>query len=176
MKKVSLFIAISIDGYISDINGSVDWLNGQSSNDNNIDTYSEFIKDIDTVIMGYNTYHQIVTELSPDEWVYNDLKSYVITHKSKTSSDKITFTKESPVELVKKLQKEDGKGIWICGGASIVQQLVNEDLVDEYYMTVIPTILGSGTRLFENNKLEIKLNLIKTQSYNGIVDLIYTRR
>lgn len=144
MKKISLFIAMSLDGYIADSNSSVDWLSGQSENEENIDTYSEFIQDIDTVIMGWNTYHQIVTELSPDEWVYDDFKSYVITHKSKKSSDKIIFTNESPIELVKKLKEENGKGIWICGGANIIQQLVNEDLIDCYYITVVPTILWFG--------------------------------
>ena len=167
MKKISLFIAMSLDGYIADSNSSVDWLSGQSENEENIDTYSEFIQDIDTVIMGWNTYHQIVTELSPDEWVYDDFKSYVITHKSKKSSDKIIFTNESPIELVKKLKEENGKGIWICGGANIIQQLVNEDLIDCYYITVVPTILGSGIRLFEKADHEIKLKLLKTQSYNG---------
>lgn len=74
------------------------------------------------------------------------------------------------------LKKEVGKGIWICGGASIVQQLVNEDLIDEYYITIIPTILGSGIKLFDKSDLEIKLKLIKTQSYNGMVDLVYSKR
>lgn len=73
---------MSLDGYIADSKGNVDWLNGQS-NDDNVDSYSEFAKDIDTVVMGFNTYHQIVTELSPNEWVYSDFKTYVITHKSK---------------------------------------------------------------------------------------------
>ena len=176
MKKVSLFIAMSLDGYIADNNGSVSWLTGQDTNDNNIDVYSEFVKNIDIVIMGWNTYQQIVTELSPNKWVYNDFKSYIITHKPKISSDKITFINESPIKLVKKLRKEDGKGIWICGGANVIQQLVNEDLIDEYYITIIPTILGSGIRLFEKSNHEIKLKLLKTQSYNGITDLIYTKR
>lgn len=176
MKKVSLFIAMSLDGYIADSRGSVNWLVGQGDDDDNLDTYSEFAKDIDTVIMGWNTYHQIVTELSPDEWVYNDFTTYVITHNRKTSSDKIHFTNENPIELVKKLQKENGKGIWICGGANIVRQLIAEDMIDYYYITVIPTILGSGIRLFEKANHEIKLRLLKTQSYNGITDLIYTKR
>ncbi len=176
MKKINLFIAMSLDGYIADSKGSVEWLNGQGDDSDTIDTYSEFVKGIDTVIMGWNTYHQIVTELSPDEWVYDDFKTYVVTHKPKTSSDKIFFANESPVELVKKLREEKGKDIWICGGANIIQQLVKEDLIDCYYITVLPTILGSGNRLFEQASHEIKLRLIKTQSYNGMTDLIYSKR
>lgn len=175
MKKISLFIAMSLDGYIADSKGSVHWLGGQG-NDDNIDTYSEFVKNIDTVIMGWNTYHQIAAELSPNEWVYNDFKSYVVTHNPKTSSDKIHFTNENPIELLKKLREESGKGIWICGGANLIQQLVREDIIDCYYITIIPTILGSGIRLFEKIDREIKLSLVKTQSYNGMTDLIYIRR
>ena len=69
MRKVSLFIAMSLDGYIADSKGGVDWLNGHGNYDENTDTYSEFAKTIDTILMGWNTYHQIVTELSPMEWV-----------------------------------------------------------------------------------------------------------
>lgn len=176
MKKISLFIAMSLDGYIADSNGSVEWLTGQGNDDDNIDAYSEFVKDIDTVIMGWNTYHQIVTELSPDEWVYDDFTTYVVTHKQKTSSEKICFVNETPVKLIKRLREENGKGIWICGGANLIQQLVRENIIDCYYITVIPTILGSGIRLFEKVDHEIKLRLLKTQSYNGMTDLVYTKR
>lgn len=176
MRKISLFIAMSLDGYIADSKGGVDWLVGQGNDDENIDAYSDFVKDIDTVLMGWNTYYQIITELSPNEWVYDDFTTYVVTHNKHASSDKIRFTDESPVELVKKLRKEIGKDVWICGGANLIQQLVREDLIDYYYITIIPTILGSGIRLFENAKHEIKLRLLNTQSYNGMTDLIYTRR
>ena len=176
MRKISLFIAMSLDGYIADSEGSVEWLTGQSNDDDNIDTYSDFVKDIDTVIMGWNTYHQIITELSPDKWVYDEFTTYVITHHKEISSDKIKFIDESPVELVKKLREENGKDVWICGGANIVQQLVKENLIEYYYITVVPTILGSGIRLFENTKREMKLRLLKAQTYNGMVDLVYTRR
>ena len=176
MKKVCLFIAMSLDGYIADSKGSVSWLAGQGNDDDNIDSYSKFVNDIDTVIMGWNTYHQIVTELSPDEWVYHDFTTYVVTHNPKISSDKIHFTNECPVELIKKLREENGKGIWICGGANLIQQLVKKDVIDCYYITVIPTILGSGIRLFEKADHEIKLKLLKTQSYNGMTDLIYIKR
>lgn len=176
MRKISLFIAMSLDGYIADKKGSVDWLNGQGNDEKNMDTYSEFSKTIDTILMGWNTYYQIVSELSPKEWVYNEFTTYVITHNEHTSSEKIRFVSIDPVDLVKRLKKENGKDIWICGGANLVQQLVNEDLIDYYHITVIPTLLGSGIRLFEHGKYEIKLRLLNTQSYNGMTDLIYVRR
>lgn len=176
MRKVVLFIAMSLDGYIADKHGNVDWLNGQSENEENMDTYSIFIKDVDTVVMGWNTYHQIVTELSPSEWVYDDMTSYVITHRESASTDKIVFTKKSTCDMVNELKQKQGKNIWICGGANIIQQLINADLIDEYYISVIPTILGSGIRLFGTIPGEIKLKLVHTQTYNGITDLIYTRR
>lgn len=176
MRKVVLFIAMSLDGYIADQNGNVDWLNGQSENEENVDTYSIFIKDVDTVVMGWNTYHQIVTELSPTEWVYADLTSYVITHKELSSTDRIIFTEKNTCDIVNELKQEQGKNIWICGGANIIQQLIKEDLIDEYYILVIPTILGSGIRLFGTIPEEIKLKLVHTQTYNGITELIYTHR
>ncbi len=176
MRKVVLFIAMSLDGYIADGQGNVDWLNGQNSNEENIDTYSMFIKNVDTVIMGWNTYHQIVTELSPTEWVYAGLTSYVITHRQISSTDKIIFTGNNPCDIVGELKQEPGKNIWICGGANIIQQLIKADLIDEYYISVIPTILGSGIHLFGTIQKEIKLKLIHTQVYNGITDLIYSRR
>ena len=78
--------------------------------------------------------------------------------------------------MLEKLKEENGKGIWICGGANLIQQLVREDIIDYYYITVIPTILGSGIRLFGDVDHEIKLRLLKTQSYNGMTDLIYVKR
>ena len=87
MRKISLFIAMSLDGYIADSKGGVDWLVGQGNDDENIDAYSDFVKDIDTVLMCWNTYYQIVTELSPNEWVYDDFTTYVVTHNKHASSD-----------------------------------------------------------------------------------------
>ncbi|GFI22458.1 putative protein YyaP [Lachnospiraceae bacterium] len=175
MRKISLFIAMSLDGYIADSKGSVDWLKGQGNDNENIDVYSEFVKNIDTILMGWNTYHQVVTELSPKEWVYNDFTTYVITHNEQTSSEKIRFVNMDPAYLIKSLKQKSGKDIWICGGANLIQQLVNEDLIDCYYITIVPILLGAGIRLFENAKQEIRLRLIHTRSYNGMTDLIYER-
>jgi len=175
MRKIVLFIAMSLDGCIADSSGGVGWLNGQGDGEN-LDVYSEFVKDIDTILMGWNTYDQITTELSPAEWIYGDFTTYVITHHERNSTEQIRFVNENPIDLLEKLKSEQGKNIWICGGANLVQQLIRHDLIDQYYISVIPTLLGSGIRLFGHMEKEIRLKLLKTQTYNGITDLVYTRR
>ena len=176
MRKIVLFIAMSLDGYIADPHGGVAWLGGESPGEDDMTSYQEFIKDIDTVILGASTYRQLVTELSPGAWVYPDFTSYIITHHPEQSTDQIRFTEESPAQLAARLKVEPGKDIWVCGGASIVRQLVQNDLIDRYYINVIPTILGGGIRLFDTSGQEIRLKLIQTKCYNGITDLVYERR
>ena len=176
MRKITLYIAMSLDGYIADSNGNVDWLSGQCDDIENANTYSAFIKDIDTVVMGWNTYYQVVTELSPDEWAYSQLTSYIITHRILPSTDKLKFVQENPCDLVQRLKRQPGQGIWICGGAEIIHPLIQADLIDEYYISIIPILLGSGIQLWKETGNKVKLKLIRTQSYNGITELVYTQR
>lgn len=176
MRKVILYIAMSLDGYISDKSGDVDWLVGDGSDIDNPGSYPEFLQTVDTVMMGYSTYKQIVTKLSPQRWVYPGKTSYVLTHNMLPSSNEIIFTDKAMDGLIMELKSKTGKNIWICGGASIVNQLIDYDMIDQYWITVIPTILGGGTLLFGNHEKELPLRLIATRSYNGMTDLVYMRR
>ena len=176
MRKVILYIAMSLDGYIADRKGNVNWLAGQDDAGEQIDTYGAFINEVDTVVMGWNTYRQSTTELSPEEWPYQGLTTYVITHRRQPSSADIRFVQEEPCSLVRRLREEQGRAIWICGGSRIIQPLVQEDLLDVYHISVIPTILGAGLPLFAEISQKIKLKLRSTQVYNGIVESVYVRR
>lgn len=100
----------------------------------------------------------------------------MITHRTLSATDCIRFVQDEPCALIRALKKEQGKGIWICGGRSIIQPLVQNGLIDEYYIAVISTILGSGVRLFGELPNEIRLRLIHAQVYNGISELVYACR
>lgn len=176
MRNVTLFIAMSLDGYIAGNDGNINWLHGQEPERDDMVSYDEFVKSIDTVIMGWNTYHQIAVELSPETWMYNDLKSYVLTHRELPATEQIEFVNRDVCELVVALKKEVGKDIWICGGANTIQPLIRGKLIDKFHISIIPTILGDGIRLFGTPGTETELKLVKTQSYNGITDVIYERR
>lgn len=176
MRETVLYIGMSLDGYIADCDGGVGWMGGQDPTDESAGSYPEFLHTVDTVMMGRNTYHQIVTELSPEEWVYAGLRSYVITHRTQPDADGIIFTNESPGALVDRLKVQPGRDIWICGGAELVHQLLREDKIDRFHIAVLPILLGSGIRLFGSDGRKIPLTLTGTQVYNGITELIYRKR
>lgn len=176
MRKVILYIAMSLDGFIADAKGGVDWLSGDGSDPEAPGSYDAFTQDIDTVIMGRNTYDQVTGELSPDAWPYEGLTTYVVTHRLLPDQPGIRFAADTPEALVRRLQAGDGKDIWICGGAQIAQTLLREDLIDRLQLTIIPTLLGDGVRLFDQLPQEQPLRLAHTRADNGMVELTYEKR
>lgn len=118
----------------------------------------------------------LIIKLSPHHWVYNEFKTYVVTHPVLPSSDKFIFFHENPVDLIKKLSNEQGKDIWICKEAQFIQPLLQQDIIDEYHLTIIPILLGSGIRLFDSYFHKFPLKLQKTQQDNGRVNLVYINK
>lgn len=178
MRKTILYIAVSLDGYIADSKGSASWIGGQDKDMEIEDTFTPFFSNVDTVIMGRNTYDQIVTELSPDQWPYEGATTYVLTHNAVSDdTENIRFKNMDVCRLVEELkQKSGGKDIWICGGANVARQLIAENQIDIYHLAVIPVILGSGIRLFSVSGPKIDLELTGTKEYNGIIEMTYRHR
>jgi len=174
MRQVTVLIAASLDGYIARRDGSIDWLHGQDVSGDDMVSYDEFIQNIDTVVMGWNTYHQIRTELMQEEWPYRGLTTYVMTHRKLLSAEEdIRFVDRDVCELVAELKRCPGKGIWICGGAGIIRPLLQGRMVDRLHISVIPIILGGGISLFGGVEQELPLRFVRSQSYHGITDLVY---
>lgn len=175
-RKVILYISQSLDGFIADNKGSVEWIIGNDKEYASDYGYEKFIEDIDTVILGANTYKQIKNELSPDKWVYENLQSYVLTNEKIKDTEAIKYVNMNIEKLINKLKQEKGKDIWICGGANLVNQCVKANLTDEYQITTVPIILGNGVRLFEENNKKINLEFKEIKEENGLIMGIYTKR
>lgn len=171
-RKVILYIAVSLDNYIARENGDVEWLSGDGSNPNADNGYEEFYKTIDVVILGKSTYDQVI---GWGEYPYKNCKSYVYTRKEVEDNEYVKFTNETPRELIAKLKEKQGKNIWIVGGADIVDIFLKEDLIDEFIIATIPTILGKGIPLFKENNKEIKLKLVESKIFDGIVQNYYVK-
>ena len=175
MRKIILYVAASLDGYMADSQKSVNWIKGQDDTAEMQDTFTPFFASVDTVIMGRTTYEQIVTELSPEKWPYSGAMTYVLTHRPMVDAEGIRFTSGNPCQLVNELRHRAGKDIWICGGADIISQLLKDDLIDVFHIATIPVILGGGVRLFAETDGMMNLRLTNTVNYNGIIETVYER-
>lgn len=176
MGKIVLYLAISVDGYLADEQGGVSWLSGDGSEPDAPGSYPAFWDTVDAIVMGWTTYHQVVTELSPNSWPYEGRPCYVVTHRQEANRKGIFFWHGDLTTLVDKLKAEYAGTVWICGGASVAGQLLKENRIDQLWLSIIPTVLGEGIRLFPELSQELPLKLVETKHGNGIVDLVYERR
>ena len=176
MAKLVLYLAMSVDGYIADERGGVGWLTGDGSEPDAPGSYQAFYETVDTIVMGWTTYHQLATELAPDSWPYQGRPCYVVTHRQEADREDICFWHGEPAALADKLKTEREGNIWICGGASVAGQLLRAGRIDKLWLSIIPTVLGKGVRLFPEQGQELPLTLVGTEHWNGIVDLVYEKR
>jgi dihydrofolate reductase len=171
MRKVVLFIATSLDGYIAGKDGNTDWLftDGDFG-------YHEFYQSIDTTIMGYSTYYFIAQF---PEFPYPDKKNYVFSRKQRIpDNNPVEFVFGNAVEFTKKLKKSDGKNIWLVGGGQINSLLLNANLIDQMIISIHPVALGQGIKLFRDESLKrLNFKLINHQVFDrGLVQLTYENR
>ena len=125
--------------------------------------------------MGNNTYRQVLTF---GEFPYRDKDCYVFTrNKDKLKDENVTFVSKSAKEFISKLNLRDNKNIWLVGGASIVDEFLKSDLIDEFIITIIPILLGDGIPLFKGSSNEKKFELIDVKTFDqGLVQLYYKRK
>ncbi len=171
-RKVILFIATSLDGYIAKENGDINWLNNVQGEGGN--GFAEFYKTIDTVVMGKTTYDHVLTLV--EDFPHSDRKCYIFTN-SKTGSDKyVEFVKGDVVRFTKNLLHRDGMNIWLVGGAGLLDQFLKESLIDEFIITVAPIVLGNGIPLFKKDNPELMLSLSRYRRFGEFVQLHYVRK
>lgn len=167
MRNIVLYIAQSIDGFIAKENGNVDWLteNEETNSQENAYGYLDFYNSIDTTLMGYNTYKEILNFDIP--FPYPEKKNYVFSRKHHKSEDTpVEFVHTDIISFVSKLKQTKGKDIWLIGGSEINKQLLNANLIDQIIITIKTSILGSGIPLFAQNTdvKKFKIATVKTLS------------
>ena len=173
MRKISLYIASSLDGYIARPDGDIKWLEEFPNPDNNDFGYHEFLKGVDTTIMGGATYRQVLTF---GEWPYPDKDNFVFTKQLGLEDSNVSFVNDDIVSFAKELRKRKGEKIWLIGGGQINSIFLKNDLVDEMILTIVPIVLGDGIPLFAKDEINKTLRLEKTHAYpNGMVQLTYAK-
>lgn len=173
MRKLKLYIAISLNGKIAKPDGSVDWLESIPNPEKTDHGYADFYKSIDITIQGNNTYKQILGW--GIDFPYADKQNYVFTrNEALVNTENVDFVAKNHVDFINELKRQDGKDVWVIGGAQLNTMLLNENLIDEIQVFIMPIIISDGINLFESLPNETKLTLINSQSYStGAVELRY---
>jgi dihydrofolate reductase len=103
----------------------------------------------------------------------NGIRKYVVsTTLTKADWNNSVIIKNNVVEEITKLKQQDGKDILVGGSATLIQTLIQNNLVDQYNLLVYPVVLGTGKRLFQNGSTAT-LKLVRSENYNGVAALVY---
>ena len=176
MRKLSLFIATSLDGYIAKPNDDLSFLRLVEKEGEDYG-YAEFTANIDTIILGRKTYDYVLKEIGSSHYDNGERDVFVITRTSRPSTGRTTFYTGNLAELVQRLKSDSGKNIYCDGGAEIINELLQYDLIDEFIISVIPILLGNGTRLFKDGRPEQHLQLVSSKTFDtGLTQFHYNRK
>ncbi|MBS5927947.1 MAG: dihydrofolate reductase [Clostridium sp.] len=170
--KIILNLAISLDGYIADENGGYDWIVGDGNSTLNTENkwdYNKFLAEIDVVVMGRNCYDQ---NMHKD---FQGKEVYIASSEKIDDYENYHFISGNICEIISKL-KNEGKSIFLFGGGGLVDNFVKADIIDEYVIGIIPTILGKGRKLFFENNPKIDLTLEYYSVEDGVIVMKYSKR
>ena len=174
-RKVILYISMSLDGFLADKNDDISWLS-MIEKDGEDYGYEEFTKDVDCYLVGHKTY-EVVKKLCGG--VFPQAKQYdcyVITRKERKAEEGVTFYSGDILDLINQLKNNKGKNIYCDGGGQIVKLLMENNLIDEYIISIIPIVLGDGKRLFLGETERFNLKAISSKQYDsGLIQLRYLR-
>ena len=178
VRKIVLDLAVTLDGFIEGPNGEIDWC----IMDDDMD-FDGFLSTIDTIFYGrasYDTWGNFQPDENASEteielWKeVHSKKKYVFSSQNRQDNNATFISSEIP-KTVAAIKEQDGKDIWLYGGASLIKTFIQLRLIDTYRISVHPIALGGGKPLFEDLKERLNLKLIKTNSFkSGVVQLIYS--
>lgn len=166
MRKVILYIATSLDGFIARPDGRIDWLENAPNPTQTDYGYALFLAGIDTTLMGNSTYKTVLGFDIP--FPYPDKENYVFTRNANVKkAEYVQFISENIPAFVQHLKAKKGKDIWLIGGGEINTLLLNAGLIDEIMLTQMPVLIGEGIPLFAKGAKETLFELTYTQTFES---------
>jgi dihydrofolate reductase len=173
MSRTVLYIAMSLDGFVAGKDDDISWLFRYNDVDYG---YNEFFAGIGAIIQGRRTYD---IEVKHGWENAHPVPTFVLSHRPperRPERADVIFTDEDAEAVLRRAKQVTGKDIWIEGGAHVAQQFLDHGFIDEMVLSVVPVILGEGTRLFGKTRRPIELTLRETRTFDkGLVQLTYRR-
>ena len=169
---VSVFVGVSVDGFIARKNGALDFL---PPNGGEPHGYDEFIKSVDAIVIGRNTYEVV---LGFGGWAYGKKRVVVLSSQpldfSAIRGGKVEQMSGEPTEILARLAATGAKHLYVDGGITL-QRFLRAGLVDKITVTRVPVLIGEGIPLFGSLPKDIRLSHVATTSYkSGLVKSEYS--
>ena len=167
--ECSVFVGVSLDGFIARRNGDLDWLMGEAGGDSAEYGYDEFIAGIDGIVMGRRTFEKALTF---DKWYYGTKRVVVLSKHSldlsvaQARGGVVELMAGSPAEIVSKLAASGARHLYVDGGITI-QEFLRAGLINRLIISRLPVLIGDGIPLFGSLPRDIRLRHIATRTYPG---------
>ncbi len=170
--KTIYYVAASLDGLIAGPGGDLSWLETYTGTDEDYG-FREFIDSIETLVMGSKTYEQLV-EFGP--WPYGEKPTYIATKRDLPPAEgaELRFRDGRSSALLQEIKCESHGDIWLVGGGALAGDMLENNLIDEVRLFVIPVLLGEGVPLFSGIKETTQLIPAGMTRYeSGVTGLNY---
>lgn len=171
-RKIIVNIATSADGYVARPDGNLDWLTERPA-PKGFYGLPEFERSIDAKILGRKTFDR---SLQMGARFSTGAVHYVFSRQAPPASvpDGVHFVSEPIVVFAERLHTQAGKNVWMMGGGGIIGAFLDENAIDEFIITVVPTLIGEGIPLLAPRHREVTLRLLGVRHFSdGVVQLHY---
>jgi len=171
-RKVIVHIAASVDGYIARPDGDLEWLTSRPAPEG-FYGMNAFMKTVDTMLIGRKTYEESLKlgakfETTSRTFVFSRQKPPAKIPKG------VEFVTEAIGPFIRRLRDQPGKDIWLMGGGDLIASCLDEKMIDEFVVSVVPVFIGDGIPLVARHPRHVPMTLKSVERFDdGLVQLHY---
>jgi dihydrofolate reductase len=170
MARIRFYVATSLDGFIADRDGSVDWM---APYDARLYGYDRFLSEVGAVVMGRRTFEMI--NATGEDWPYAGLSVFVLSSEPLSGLPRgVATSGTGMLSTLQRAREATQKDIWVMGGATALQSALEDGLIDLVEIFLVPVLLGSGLTLLNDLRRRQSLVFDGIEAFpDGVVKLRY---
>jgi len=167
MSKIKAHVAISLDGYIAHTDGETNWIPRELAKE-----ISEIHQASEILLVGSNTYNAVFEQCG-GSWPYKN--TYVVSHfdSSLLATENLQYLFDEPIEKICEMKRTATGDITVIGGGNLITSLLNNGLLDELHLYIVPVLLGDGIR-FLGKTYDVNVKSSKTEEYKRMTKICYS--
>lgn len=170
MRRVKVFIPMTLDNYIATEQGNLNWLNHiEAFGDNG---YTRLYNDIDTVVLGRQTMEWLI-DIPNISFPYTNKTCYVLSRTPQPPHANITWVQQNIASFLQQLKAQSGRDIWLVGGGQLIRSAFEAHVIDEVIVIIAPILLGKGIPLFTGILNTQHLQLQHVEAFGQFVEIRY---